>query len=286
MKKNEEDVNIYEIYLKDVGKYGTIDNAKTIAQLKIYRNGTEAEKKKAKEYIVGVHQRYVLSEANKRANKENLMDLVSEGNIGLMKAIEEYDIDNASNAKFTSYAHYWIRKAINDYIILEEPMVTPNNATKLSTYIPKIKKEFWVKNLRQPTIEEIQEILRKKYNLNFSNKEDLIAFQPMSIDERYESDEDGQEFMENSAYTSKTAVCDADSLVVKNDKSVIVNKVLSTLSEREAYILRCLYGIDCESKSMDDIAFEIGISHERVRQIANSSIDKLSKTCVGLAQAC
>ena len=190
MKDKKDETNVYEIYLKDIRKYGTIDDAKTREYLKMYKNGSAKEKKLAKEHIIGALQRFVLSVANKFAHKDNLMDIISEGNIGLITAIEEYDID--SNVKFTTYAMYWIRKAIIRYITLDAPMVTPNNAIKLATYIPKIRKEFWNTNFRQPTSEEIQEILLEKHKLNFSNKEDLAVYQPLSIDEKYNEDEDGQ----------------------------------------------------------------------------------------------
>lgn len=276
MNKKSEDINIYGIYLKDIRKYGTIDDAKTREYLKTYHNGTIKEKNLAKERIVGTHQRFVCSIANKFSQNGNLMDLISEGNIGLMLAIDKYDVN--SEVKFTTYATYWIRKTIMGYITVEEPMVAPNNAIKLATYLPKFRQEFWFKNQRYPTAEETQEGLRKKHNLNFANKEDLIAFESMSIDEKYGEDENGQEFMESNAYTSKTATCDADDLVRKEDAKITVRKILSKLSDREAYIIKCVYGIDGASKSMNDVANEVGISYERVRQIAVNSVKRLGST--------
>lgn len=281
--KEEENVNIYEVYMKDISRYGTIDGVKAHEYLKKYKNGTPSEKKIAKERLVGGLQRFVLSIANKYATAENLMDVISEGNVGLMRAIEEYDMD--SEVKFTTYATPWIRKYIMRYITVDEPIVAPNNAIKLVTYVPKIRQEFWNKNLRQPTNEEVQEILSEKYHLNFANKDDLSEFQSVSIDEKYDEYEDGQEFMECSAYTSRTATCNTDSFAKKDDAKAIVSRVLSTLNDRDAYIVKCIYGIDCQSKSMDDVAAEVGISHERVRQIAVNSVKKLSESCVNLKNA-
>ena len=265
MKDKKDETNVYEIYLKDIRKYGTIDDAKTREYLKMYKNGSAKEKKLAKEHIIGALQRFVLFVANKFAHKDNLMDIISEGNIGLITAIEEYDID--SNVKFTTYAMYWIRKSIIRYITLDAPMVTPNNAIKLATS------------------EEIQEILLEKHKLNFSNKEDLAVYQPLSIDEKYNEDEDGQEFMECSAYTSKTATCNTDSFAKTHDAKIVAQQALSTLSDRDAYIIKCIYGINQEPKSMDVVASEIGISNERVRQIAVNSVEKLGKSCKKLANA-
>ena len=283
MKDKKDDINVYEIYLKDIRKYGTIDDVKTREYLKIYKNGSAKEKKLAKERIVGAHQRFVLSVAYKFAHKDNLMDIISEGNIGLIRAIEEYDIN--SEVKFTTYAMYWIRKSIISYITLDTPMVTPNNAIKLATYVPKIRQEFWNTNFRQPTTEEVQEILLEKHNLNFSNKEDLAIYQPLSIDEKYNEDEDGQEFMECSAYTSKTATCNTDSFAKAHDEKIVTRQILSTLSDRDAHIIKCIYGINQEPKSMDVVAAEIGISNERVRQIVVNSVEKLGESCKKLANA-
>ena len=283
MKDKKDDINVYELYLKDIRKYGTIDDAKTREYLKMYKNGSTKEKKLAKERIVGAHQRFVLSVANKFAHKDNLMDIISEGNIGLIRAIEEYDIN--SEVKFTTYAMYWIRKSIISYITLDTPMVTPNNAIKLATYVPKIRQEFWNTNFRQPTTEEVQEILLEKHNLNFSNKEDLAIYQPLSIDEKYNEDEDGQEFMECSAYTSKTATCNTDSFAKAHDEKIVTRQILSTLSDRDAHIIKCIYGINQEPKSMDVVAAEIGISNERVRQIVVNSVEKLGESCKKLANA-
>ena len=283
MKEKKDDINVYELYLKDIRKYGTIDDVKTREYLKIYKNGSAKEKKLAKERIVGAHQRFVLSVANKFAHKDNLMDIISEGNVGLIRAIEEYDVN--SDVKFTTYAMYWIHKFIIAYVTTGTPMVTPNNAIKLATYVPKIRQEFWNTNFRQPTTEEIQEILLEKHNLNFSNKEDLAIYQPLSIDEKYNEDEDGQEFMECSAYTSKTATCNTDSFAKAHDEKIVTRQILSTLSDRDAHIIKCIYGINQEPKSMDVVAAEIGISNERVRQIVVNSVEKLGESCKKLANA-
>lgn len=273
--KKNDDINVYELYINDMRKYGTINSTQALEYLKMYRNGTQKERKIAKERLVGSLQRFVLSIANKYARGNNIMDIIGEGNIGLMKAIENYNLE--SGVKFTTYATYWVRKEIMSYITIGEPMVTPPNAIKIATYVPKICKEFWHKNDRQPTTDEIQEILCNQYNLKFSYKEDLSSFQPMSIDEKYSNDEDGQEFMESNLYTAKTASCNTDNFAKNDDEKTIVNRILNSLNDRDAYIVKCLYGIGCEPKSMDTLANEVGIGYERIRQIAVNSLTTLGQ---------
>jgi RNA polymerase sigma factor (sigma-70 family) len=283
MAKNE-DVNIYDLYIRDIYKYGTINGSQMYECLKQYHNGNAKERKVAKERLVGSLQRFVLSIAQKFASGDNIMDAISEGNIGLMKAIETYDMN--SNVKFTTYATYWVRKAIMSYNTLEAPIVRPSNAIKLATYVPKVKQEFWKENSRQPTTEEIQELIAEKYQLNIINKSDIDMCQPMTIDDSYEDDEDGHEFTkENDLYTAKTATCNTDNFAKENDEKVVVQQMLSKLNDRESYIIKCIYGIDCHPKTMDAVAHEIGLSNERVRQIALHSVAKLGERCSDLADA-
>lgn len=275
MVKKSEDVNIYESYLKDICKYGTIDGNKMREYLLLYKNGGQKEKMVAKERLVGSLQRFVLSIANKFSCGNNLMDIISEGNVGLINAIESYDVN--SEVKFTTYATYWVRKAIMAYMTFDEPMVKPRNAIKLATYVPKITQDFISKNSRQPTTEEIQEIMANRYNLNVLNREELMPYFQTSIDEKYNNDEDGQEIMENNLYTSKTADCNTDGFIKKHDEKTIVDSILSKLNERDRYIIKCVYGIDCEPKPMGDVADEIGVTNERIRQIAVNNVSELGK---------
>ena len=272
---NNEDKDIYELYLKDIQKYEMLDNVKSRKLLYVYKNGTQKERKKAKDVLIGGHQRFVISIAKKFSRGNNIMDVVAEGNIGLLRAIEEYDLK--SDAKFTTYATFWVRKAIIQYININEPLVIPNNAIKIATYVPKVKNKFWNKNCRQPTTEEIQEILMNDYNISIPNKEDLFGYVKSSIDEKYERDEDGQEFMESNTYTSATAECDTDSFTKGYDEKSVVERILSNFNERDTYIIKCIYGIGCCPKTMDDIADELGLSYERVRQIVTRNVSNMSK---------
>ena len=272
---NNEDKNIYELYLKDIQKYEMLDNVKSRKLLYTYKNGTQKERKKAKDELIGGHQRFVISIAKKFSRGNNIMDIVAEGNIGLMRAIEEYNLE--SNVKFTTYATFWVRKAIIHYININEPMVTPSNAIKIATYVPKVKSNFLNENCRQPTTEEIQEILMRDYRISIPNQEDIIGYVKSSIDEKYERDEDGQEFMESNAYTSATAECNTDSFTKGYDEKSVVRRILSNFNERDAYIIKCIYGIECNPKTMDDIADELGLSYERVRQIVTRNVSNIGK---------
>lgn len=276
MHKNKTtDTNIYELYLNEIRKYGTINNDQIREYLIRYKNGTEEECKVIKERLVGSLQRLVLAIAKKYVRAGNIMDLIGEGNIGLLSAIENYNIN--SESKFTTYATYWVRREIIRYLTLKEPIVIPPNAVKLATYLPKTRQELWSKNCRAPMVEEIQDALNEKYNLNIQYKSDLYPYQPTSIDEHYESDADGQEYLKDTQYNTATKSCNIDEMDEKNDKDIVINQVLSGVNERDAYIIRSVYGIGCEPKTIECVANEIGIGYERVRQITTNSVPKLGR---------
>lgn len=272
--KKNEDINTYNLYIKDIQKFEKLNNKQIIYYLKKYRFGNDKEKVLAKDKIVGYLQRYVISIAKKYTVGDNILDVINEGNIGLMKAMETYDFD--SDAKFTTYATFWIKKTIREYMTFIDPIVIPKNVMKLVTYMPKIQREFQFKNYRQPTTEEIQEILCREYKLNIADVNDLSQFHKMSIDEKYETDKEGQEFMESNIYTAKTAKCGTDELALKDDNSIIIKNLLSTLTDREAYIIQSIYGIGQDKKTMIHIADELGLTSERIRQLTISATNKMS----------
>lgn len=274
-KSENDDRDFYAMYLNDIRKYKMMDDDKARELIRQYRNGTEKERKRAKDKIVCSHQRLVISVAKKFSNGKNLMDIIGEGNLGLMMAIDEFDLE--SSAKFSTYATYWIRKIISEYITLTEPSVIPNNAIKIVTYVPKIRQELTQKNSRVPTTEEIQEALLEKHNVKIANSSDILGFNATSIEERYYVDNDEQEFMEKNEYTKKTATCNTDSFAKNHDEKAVVSQILNRLNDRDKYIVKCIYGIDCEQRTMDDVANDLGISHERVRQIAADKISTMKK---------
>lgn len=274
-KSENDDRNFYAMYLNDIRKYKMMDDDKAREFIRQYRNGTEKERKRAKDKIVCSHQRLVISVAKKFSNGKNLMDIIGEGNLGLMMAIDEFNLE--SSAKFSTYATYWIRKIISEYITLTEPSVIPNNAIKIVTYVPKIRQELTQKNSRVPTTEEIQEALLEKHNVKIANSSDILGFNSTSIEERYYVDNDEQEFMEKNEYTKRTATCNTDSFAKTHDEKIVVSQILNGLNDRDKYIVKCIYGIDCEQRTMDDVANDLGISHERVRQIAADKISTMKK---------
>ena len=211
----------------------------------------------------------------KYANSDNLLDLVNEANIGLICAIDKFDLDK--DVRLITYAAWWIQKSINDYLTEYGNIVTPANANKLRFLTNKVRQEFFTKEHRTPTLEEVQNILRDEYNFNVNNLTDLEVFQSISIDETASFDGEEESFNENPIFTNATASNNIDDNIEENDNKIIVKNLLCKLNEKDKFIITKYYGIGCHEESCDTIAAELKLSKERIRQKINEIIKELSK---------
>lgn len=263
------------LYMSDIRKYPLLTKEEEI-QLIADAQQTENKIKsqKAIDKLVCCNQRFVISVAKKLGNDNNLLDLINEGNIGLIEAIKRFDIEK--NCHFVTYAVWWIRKIMIKYLSTKENAVVPANFTKIYNYTNKIKEEFIQKYERAPFLHELQEMLRERYNFNVENLCDLEAFQSISIDEHYGDSNDDESIGESDLFNSVTASNNINVDVRKRDNCKIVEILLSKLNRRERFIIQNFYGIDCQSKTMDDLASELNLTKERIRQLISSSLKKLS----------
>ena len=265
-----------DMYFNEIRKYPVLTSEQERELIKLIKEGNPQEAKEARDKLINCNQRFVVSVSRKWYNGENIMDIIEEANIGLMNAIEKYSLDKKE--RFLTYAIFWIRKAINDYVINKQPLVRPSNANKLYTYVNKVRSDFYNKNERYPTPAELKLILKKRYNIVMNETNETAQFDVFSMDE-YVSDQS-----ENVAVNSKVqdVMYRFSNNDVENSHDVehiktFVSNLLCTLTEREQYVIRSYYGIGCEEESMDLIAQNIGVCKERVRQIYNDAIKKMKK---------
>lgn len=270
--KKSETLNLY---LSDIRKYPLLSKEEEnnlIAEAQ--QKNDEIKSKRAIDRLVCCNQRFVISIAKKLGNDGNLMDLIEEGNIGLIEAINRFDV--SKNCHFVTYAVWWIRKTMIKYLSSKENAVTPANFTKIYNYTNKIKDEFIQKYERLPLLSELQELLRERYNFNVENLGDLEMFQSISIDEHYGDSDDEDTIGESSLFSSVTSTNNINDDIKSSDNSRIVEILLNNLNKKEKYIIQNFYGIDCFPKSMDDLAIDLNLTKERIRQLINSSLKKLS----------
>lgn len=271
---NRNDVTMR--YFDDIKKYDLLTPSEEYELFEKIRNGNPEEQAKAREKIIQCNQRFIVSAARRWSTYNNLPDLINEANIGLMKAIDNFN--HKINKRFLTYAIWWIRKELNSYLITKENVIKTKNAHKIYTSANRVRNEFYSREGRFPTTEEVKELIHETYNYDIRHNEDLYELRVSSIDETYSSDSDDASFTieDNSDFAVVSATCNIDDDIEKDYEKEIISSLLSTLSEREQTIIKLLYGInEIREYNIDEVSEKMNISRERVRQLKISIIEKL-----------
>lgn len=195
---------------------------------------------KALEEIVARNQRWVYSVAKEFARNEiEVMDYVQEGNVGLLKAIEKYDVERG--LKFITYAVWYMRREMNAHMNDGRDIITKSNNAKLSKKLERIKNEFFVRNGYKASLDDIKEILKDKYDISIKNEYDLYDLEINSINDIVNDDttfEECDDFTRNTA-TENEAVKNEDAEYYRE----LVIPLLHYLGEKEQDIIKKLYHI-------------------------------------------
>ena len=198
-----------------------------------------------------------------------LLDLIQEGNLGLIKAAQKYD--GAKGWRFSTYATYWIRQSISRALGDQSRTIRiPANMVELLGKIRKATNELILKNHRQPTDEE----LAKYLNEDLEKVQTILDISQAVSSLDVAVDEDGE-----TSVGDLVADHNAESgygNLVKEANSQIVRAVLDTLPTREGEIMKMRFGIDHEkAMTLEEVGKVYGITKERIRQIENKAIRKL-----------
>lgn len=263
------------VYLKEINKYKVLTAAEEADLIKKMRNGDVD----ARNRLIAANQRFIYAVAKRYGNDDNVLDLVNEGNIGLMQALDTFDASKGN--RFLSYAIWYIRREINAYLNNDNLLIRKTNNTKTIYKLSKIKEKFYTENNRYPDVDEIAAILEAEYGLKIKDKTDLLDISTTSINTCFD-DEDARAFENTPYFTEKTAV-DNDYLpVMDNDfNSAVSGALISSLTEREQTVVKMAFGIGYNKEYTNaEIAEELGMSSERARQLKNGAIEKMKKFAV------
>jgi RNA polymerase primary sigma factor len=187
-------------YYEDIRKYDVMSEEKEVEMFNLFKNGNKQEQEYARNFIINANQRFVVAMAKRFATNENILDLISEGNIGLIEAMKDFDVTKGN--KFITFAVWYVRRAINNYCINYGNLVKKTNLSKTYHVIAQATNKFIQTEYRKPTLEELLEIVNKEHKADIKSIEDIIDTKISSIDEGFNSEDDDAVFGDMSLYNS------------------------------------------------------------------------------------
>lgn len=244
-------------YIRDIKKLPVISHERQEEIFELLKdvNIKKTEKKKLYDELVKGNLRFVISVAKLYQNQGlDIMDLISEGNLGLIKAAERFDPN--SNVKFISYAVWWVKQsilaALNDY---SRTIRLPSNIVQESQ---KLKK---------------QELNDEFMHITNNENEEYLIDLPYTVGLFTEINEDGDQLIDNIVNVNADNPEDALNSIDEIKKKI--NYMLNVLDEREKVIIEKSYGLTGVESSLEDLGDEFGCTKERIRQIRDKSLRKL-----------
>ena len=297
--------DLTQAYLRDIKKYPLMtkqeemdlftkyeDSVERLKSVQSMENGPQKASIIAREEkiqndlrneIIMRNQRFNFAVAKRYDNNEILMDLVNVGTIGMYEAFEKFDY--REGIRFCSFAVWFIRRAINAFLVKENLTVRATNNTRYMPKVRKIENEFFLKNGRKPSGTEVMDILLEKYGVEVAAESDIYGVKVESIDASL-GDEDDFTYEKCSEFAVATASENGFEEEVENESlSAATKRALSILNDREKTIL-CMsagYGYAKEYKDKE-IAEVLGLTSERVRQLRHSATKKFAAAYKAVAK--
>ncbi len=262
-----------KMYLQQIGKIPLLSYDEEMA---VAREIKENNSQKAKETLISSNLRLVVSIAKKYIGRGlSFLDLIQEGNMGLMKAAEKFDY--TKGYKFSTYATWWIQQSITRGIADKSRMIRlPVHMIETLGKIKRASIELSTELNRMPTKEEIA----AKINMPLSKLSALMksAQSTISIETPANQKDDSSKIADFIVDDSHLT---PDTKVTQESLLDDVHKMLNQLNQKEKDVLIMRYGLDDngQKKTLDEIGTRYGVSRERIRQIETRAISKLKKLC-------
>lgn len=259
------------LYLREIGKIPLLSLEEETELAKKVVKGDQ----KAKDKMVEANMRLVVSIAKRYSGRGlDLLDLIQEGNTGLLRAVEKFNPDKGF--KFSTYATWWIRQAITRAIADQARTIRiPVHMVETINKVLRTTRKLTVELNREPTNEEIAKELdmeTEKVDYVMRIKQDIA-----SLDASVGRDGDDEDSVLGDFVEDEERASPEDSAVTQILKEQLA-EILSTLSEREQKIIRMRFGIGGERPhTLEEVGAEFSVTRERIRQIEAKALSKLRK---------
>ena len=269
LEKVRPDVLAFQQKIADIEKELNL-NVKEIKDISKRMAIGEAKARRAKKEMVEANLRLVISIAKKYTNRGlQFLDLIQEGNIGLMKAVDKFEYRRGY--KFSTYATWWIRQAITRSIADQARTIRiPVHMIETINKINRVSRQLLQEMGREPTPEELGE--RLEMDEVKVRKVLKIAKEPISMETPIGDDEDSHlgDFIEDGNITSPVDAATSEGL------KEATREVLENLTEREAKVLKMRFGIDMPTDhTLEEVGKQFDVTRERIRQIEAKALRKL-----------
>ena len=258
--------DLVKIYLREIGKMCVLSTEREIELAKKSQSGDI----EARQELVRHNLRLVVSIAKKYLNRGmSFLDLIQEGNLGLMKAVDKFDPDRGY--KFSTYATWWIRQGVTRALSDKSRTIRlPVHMVELISKLKKVVKKLSEKSGQAPTEQEMANELCMDIN---KVKEILQVMEtPISLHSHINSGEEGD--LEDSITDDRhisPEISVHGMLLGKN-----INKALKCLTLKEAAVIRLRFGLDSgQERTLEEVGKILGVTRERVRQLENRALKKL-----------